>query len=147
MTTPQTPGPHDHGPQDPGPTLRRRRFHRPASPRHRVDRPAPAESSEPRGSASDETARAVRPPVRAGDRLLLDARATGLTAPRWAVVERVEHVLDPGPLPWNQGRERPFRVGFRVDDPAVDGTFGVIWLDPSGADAARSLLAVRRSSS
>ena len=77
-------------------------------------------------------------PVSRGDRLLLHPNITSLAEPAWGEVEIVEHVEDPTPLPWNAGRDYPYRVGFRVDrvtkrDGVTSGR-GMVWLNAEGHD-------------
>ncbi|GAA1056917.1 hypothetical protein GCM10017608_10670 [Agromyces luteolus] len=91
----------------------------------------------------------LRAPLRVGARILLAPEHTGLMAPAWAVVELVDRIEDPTPLPWSAGADHRWRVGYRttvVDSRGdVDEPLGLIWVDDDARDANGMLLSADRS--
>ncbi|WP_430645516.1 hypothetical protein [Agromyces sp. GXS1127] len=69
--------------------------------------------------------------------------------PAWAVVELVDRIEDPTPLPWSAGADHRWRVGYRttvVDSRGdVDEPLGLIWVDDDAREANGMLLSADRS--
>ncbi|HWS49535.1 MAG TPA: hypothetical protein VN241_00865 [Microbacterium sp.] len=88
-------------------------------------------------------------PVGAGDRLLLHPSVTGLGELAWAVVDFVQHVAEPGDLPWNAGPGFPYRVGFHLRFPEDDGRsstrLGVVWMNSAGSDPVVGVRRIARA--